>query len=118
MENRMVGRILDLYAARRPIKEMVLATGYSSSTIMRVLAEQRRIGDVRVLRRRRLCGGRRTAHVLSMLGCDPQRPEALAEMIWGDEWPSSWRQVVQGEIGRLRRQGYEIKFRDGAYVLK
>ncbi|MCO8269874.1 winged helix-turn-helix domain-containing protein [Actinoplanes sp. TRM 88003] len=36
-------------------------------------------------------------------GGDAARPEQLAEALWGDQPPASWRKVLQGCVARLRR---------------
>ncbi|MCY1145561.1 BTAD domain-containing putative transcriptional regulator [Actinoplanes sp. Pm04-4] len=36
-------------------------------------------------------------------GGDAVRPEQLAEALWGDHPPASWRKVLQGCVARLRR---------------
>jgi hypothetical protein len=41
----------------------------------------------------------------------------VAELLWGEDLPSTWRNVVSMEMAKLRKSGVVVKSLKGRYVL-
>ncbi len=118
MDTVVMNKVLDLYASGALVRIVCNRCNVSMGSVMRVLRRARAEGDVRVLRRRRLLGGERTRMIEGMLGVEGGVSAAeIAELLWGDELPSSWRNVVSMEISKLRKAGVVVKNLKGRYVL-
>lgn len=118
VSGRMVDEVCNLYAVKRPMREICAAVDLSPRTVFRIVERQRGKRDPRVLMRRRLGPGERAGQVLSLLQCGGVvRAEEVAELIYGDPWPVSWRVVVRVLMAGLRKEGHGVKFRGGGYVL-
>lgn len=118
MDTVVMNKVLDLYASGALVRVVCNRCNVSISSVMRVLRRARAEGDVRVLRRRRLLGGERGRMIEGMLGVEGGVSAAeIAELLWGDELPSTWRSVVGIEISKLRKAGVVVKNLKGRYVL-
>ena len=118
MDTVVMNKVLDLYASGALVRVVCNRCNVSISSVMRVLRRARAEGDVRVLRRRRLAGGERGRMIEGMLGVgDGVSAAEIAELLWGDELPSTWRSVVGIEISKLRKAGVVVKNLKGRYVL-
>jgi hypothetical protein len=118
MDTVTVNKVLDLYASGSVVRVVCNRCNVSVSSVMRVVRQARAAGDVRVLRRRRLAGGERTRAIEGMLGVDGGVSAAeIAELLWGEDFPSTWRNVVSIEITKLRKAGVLVKNVKGRYVL-
>jgi hypothetical protein len=118
MDTVVMNRVLDLYASGHLVRVVCNRCNVSISSVMRVLRRARVEGDVRVLRRRRLVGGERTRMIEGMLGVEGGVSAAeIAELLWAEDLPSTWRNVVSMEVAKLRNAGVVVKNLKGRYVL-
>ena len=118
MDTVVMNKVLDMYASGSLVRVICNRHNVSVSSVMRVLRRARAEGDVRVLKRRRLEGGERGRMIGGMLGIgDGVSAAEIAELLWGDELPSTWRNVVMIEISKLRKAGVVVKSLKGRYVL-
>ena len=118
MDTVVMNKVLDMYASGSLVRVICNRHNVSVSGVMRVLRRARAEGDVRVVRRRRLVGGERTRMIAGMLGVEGGvTPGEIAELLWGDDLPSTWRTVVVMEISKLRKAGVVVKSLKGRYVL-
>jgi len=118
MDTVTMNKVLDLYASGAVVRVVCNRCNVSISSVMRVVRQARAEGDVRVLRRRRLVGGERTRMIEGVLGVEGGVSAAeIAELLWGEDVPSTWRNVVSIEITKLRRAGVVVKSLKGRYVL-
>jgi len=118
MDTVVINKVLDMYASGSLVRVICNRHNVSVSGVMRVLRRARAEGDVRVLKRRRLEGGERGRMIGGMLGIgDGVSAAEIAELLWGDELPSTWRNVVMIEISKLRKAGVVVKSVKGRYVL-
>ena len=118
VEVSVVNVICDLYAARVPMREIVERVNLSPSAVFRVISNVRMLGDVRVQSPRRLAKNVRHGLVLGLLRCnEPVGLERMAEVIWGDLVPGSWRVILRLLIRDLRKQGVVVRWTKAGYVL-
>jgi hypothetical protein len=118
MDTVVMNKVLDMYASGSLVRVICNRHNVSVSGVMRVLRRARAEGDVRVLRRRRLVGGERTRMIGGMLGLESGVSAAeVAELLWGEDLPSTWRNVVSMEMAKLRKSGVVVKSLKGRYVL-
>lgn len=118
VETVTVNKVLDMYASGALVRVVCNRLNVSISSVMRIVRQARVEGDVRVVRRRRLVGGERTRMIAGMLGVEGGvTPGEIAELLWGDDLPSTWRTVVVMEISKLRKAGVVVKSLKGRYVL-
>jgi hypothetical protein len=118
MDTVVINKVLDMYASGSLVRVICNRHNVSVSGVMRVLRRARAEGDVRVLRRRRLVGGERTRMIGGMLGVEGGVSAAeVAELLWGEDLPSTWRNVVSMEMAKLRKAGVVVKSLKGRYVL-
>jgi hypothetical protein len=118
MDTVVMNKVLDMYASGSLVRVICNRHNVSVSSVMRVLRRARAEGDVRVLRRRRLVGGERTRMIGGMLGLEGGVSAAeVAELLWGEDLPSTWRNVVSMEMAKLRKSGVVVKSLKGRYVL-
>ena len=118
MDTVVMNKVLDMYASGSLVRVICNRHNVSVSSVMRILRRARGEGDVRVLKRRRLEGGERGRMIGGMLGIgDGVSAAEIAELLWGEDLPSTWRNVVSIEITKLRRAGVVVKNLKGRYVL-
>jgi hypothetical protein len=118
MDTVVMNKVLDMYASGSLVRVICNRHNVSVSGVMRVLRRARAEGDVRVVRRRRLVGGERTRMIGGMLGLEGGVSAAeVAELLWGEDLPSTWRNVVSMEVAKLRKSGVVVKSLKGRYVL-
>jgi hypothetical protein len=118
MDTVTMNKVLDMYASGALVRVVCNRLNVSISSVMRVVRQGRAEGDVRVLRRRRLVGGERSRMIAGMLGVSGGVSAVeIAELLWGDELPSTWRNVISIEITKLRKAGAVVKSLKGRYVL-
>lgn len=118
MDTVVMNKVLDMYASGSLVRVICNRHDVSVSGVMRVLRRARAEGDVRVVRRRRLVGGERTRMIGGMLGVEGGVSAAeVAELLWGEDLPSTWRNVVSMEMAKLRKSGVVVKSLKGRYVL-
>ena len=118
MDTVVMNKVLDMYASGSLVRVICNRHNVSVSGVMRVLRRARAEGDVRVVRRRRLVGGERTRMIGGMLGVEGGVSAAeVAELLWGEDLPSTWRNVVSMEMAKLRKSGVVVKSLKGRYVL-
>jgi hypothetical protein len=118
MDTVVMNKVLDMYASGSLVRVICNRHNVSVSGVMRVLRRARAEGDVRVLKRRRLVGGERTRMIGGMLGLEGGVSAAeVAELLWGEDLPSTWRNVVSMEMAKLRKSGVVVKSLKGRYVL-
>lgn len=118
VEVSVVNVICDLYAARVPMHEIVDRVNLSPSAIFRIIANVRMTGDVRVRTPRRLPKVVRQDLVMGLLRCgEPVPLERMAEVVWGDEVPGSWRVILRLLVRDLRKKGVVVRCTRAGYVL-
>jgi hypothetical protein len=118
MDTVIVNRVIDMYASGVPVRVVCNRCNVSISSVMRVVKQARAEGDVRVLKKRKLGSGERGRAIEGMLGVEGGVSAAqIAEMLWGDDFPSTWRNVISIEMTKLRRAGVVVKNLKGRYVL-
>lgn len=117
VETWVVNRICEMYSVRRPLKEICAEVDLSLGTVLRLLRECRRRGDVRLVMRR-LPKDARLEQVVGLLRCgEVVRVEEIAEVLWHDEWPGSWRAVVSNLVSQARKTGLVVRWTKRGYVL-
>jgi hypothetical protein len=87
-------------------------------TVLRILRECRARGDLR-LSIRRLPANARVEQVVGVLRCGGVvRVEDIAQVLWQDEWPGSWRSSIRNLVSQARKVGLDIRWSKRGYEIK